>query len=176
MAILIERKIDSDFFIWILRRLWILFRLTALILSIVQLILTLKSSDLNYKMCTCEEQSCIYLGHLNAECCQEVVTEQWSGQRLQDSKIVICAMIMKTGIIFSIVNISIFTICYLTYLLIEYKQRNDENGTNQIHASPRSISVTSSESESSSNSSFSDQEPNKESDFPPTYEEAVLEF
>ena len=28
----------------------------------------------------------------------------------------------------------------------------------------------------SSNSSFSDQEPNKKSDFPPTYEKAVLEF
>ena len=139
---------------------------------------TLKSSAMNYKMCTRAEQSCIHWSSTPwaSECCQEVVTEQWSGQRLEDSKIVICAMIMKTGIIFSIVNISIFTICYSTYLLIEYKQRNDENGTNQIQASPRSISITSSEFEASSNSSFSDQEPHKKSDFPPTYEEAVLEF
>ena len=94
----IENKIENENFLGILRRIWILFKLTTLILSIVQLVQTLKSSDLNYKMCTCEEQSCIHWSSTPwaSECCQEVVTEQWSGQRLQDSKIVICAQTMKT--------------------------------------------------------------------------------
>ena len=59
---------------------------------------TLKSSATNYKMCTRAEQSCIHWLSTpwTFECCQEVVTDQWSGQRLKDIKIVICAQIMKT--------------------------------------------------------------------------------
>ena len=111
-------------------------RLTTLILSIVHLVQTLKSSDLNYEMCTCGDQSCIHWSSTpwQSECCQEVVTEQWSGQRLEDSKIVICAKIMKVGIILSIVNIPIFTICYLVDLLFRYKQEiyDEFFGTNTL--------------------------------------------
>ena len=59
---------------------------------------TLKSSAMNYKMCTRAEQSCIHWLSTpwTFECCQEVVTDQWPGQRLQDIKNVICAQIMKT--------------------------------------------------------------------------------
>ena len=150
-------------------------------------------------MCTCGDQSCIHWSSTpwQSECCQEVVTEQWSGQRLEDSKIVICAKIMKVGIILSIVNIPIFTICYLVDLLFRYKQEiyddffgtNGENILGQINLTvavrptptlqtcegqPRRFSVTS-ESDSSSDSSFSDPEPqSRNPDFPPSYEEAVL--